>query len=405
MLNLFGKNKNNEKYCVLVNKQELYDAAKAQGIQDVLLVTGQALSPTELMHIEECWSNVVILFYLDGNDHANDTIQDQLEKVGIWVIDDSFPNPSIMLEESIDSLEDFISACINKNQIEYELIRDGRIKDRDYTGRCGNCHEPMDEADKYCKFCGTKRGQGRFLPFDNPMYCVYGPPIKTKYKCRKCGTLWMTCALGGGKKASFCPQCGEKKLDMVDRRDIDFSSYVCTEEPYDPDNPPIFVTEEQLTKLLAQRNGRENSSGDKTLRKMQRSGFDVPDKIDEENSDPKKRYPRTETEADQLNLVEKILSLIGRDQNAYPDVVCDKCGSKHIAAISYQLLGNHKIVDECMISETTSQAPLVLQTSYIIDERDLREKRRDAFICLQCGNEFGKLTFSRKSKELLGMNK
>ena len=121
MLNLFGKNKNNEKYCVLVNKQELYDAAKAQGIQDVLLVTGQALSPTELMHIEECWSNVVILFYLDGNDHANDTIQDQLEKVGIWVIDDSFPNPSIMLEESIDSLEDFISACINKNQIEYDL--------------------------------------------------------------------------------------------------------------------------------------------------------------------------------------------------------------------------------------------------------------------------------------------
>ena len=403
MLNLF-KDENKGNYCVLVNKQALYESAKAQDIQDVMLVTGQKLSTTELMHIKECWSNVVILFYLDNNDHANDIIQEQLEKVGIWVIDDSFPNPSIMLEEPIDSLEDFISACLIRSQIEGELIRDGRIKDRDYTGRCGNCHEPMGEADKYCKFCGTKRGQGRFLPFDNPMYCVYGPPIKTKYKCKNCGTLWLTCALGGGKEASFCPQCGKKKVVLVERKYIDFSSYVSTEEPYDPDNPPTLVTEGQLNKLLAQRNGTADNRGNKALKKMRQAGFDVPDKIDEENSDPKKRYPRTEAEADQLTLVEKILALTGRDQNAYPDVVCDKCGSKHIAAFSYQLLGNHKVVDECMISETNSQDPLILRTSYLIGERDLREERRDAFICLQCGHEFGKLTFSRKSKKLLGID-
>ena len=405
MLNLFKNDENNGKYCVLVNQQELYDAAKMQDIQDVLLVTEQKLSLTELMHIKARWSNVVILFYLDSNDRTSKIIQDQLEEAGVWTIDDSFPNASVIFGDSINSLEDYVESRLIKNQIEYELINDGRIKDRDNTGRCGNCHEPMGESDKYCKFCGTKRGQGRFLPFDNPMYCVYGPPIKTKYKCRNCGALWMTCALGGGKKAIYCPQCGAKKVDLIYHKDIDFSSYVCTEEPYDPDDPPTLVTEDQLNKLLALRNEKSNSRGNKALKKMQRAGFDVPDKVDEENRDPKKRFPRTEAEADQLTLVEKILSLIGQDQNAYPDVLCDKCGSKHIAAISYQLLGNHKVVDKYMISETSSQEPLVLQTSFLIDERDLREECRDAFICLQCGNEFGKLTFSRKSKELLGLSK
>ena len=35
----------------------------------------------------------------------------------------------------------------------------------DYSGRCGNCHERLGKNDKYCRYCGTKRGEGKFRPY------------------------------------------------------------------------------------------------------------------------------------------------------------------------------------------------------------------------------------------------
>ena len=55
--------------------------------------------------------------------------------------------------------------------------------------RCGNCHEKMRPEDKYCAFCGTQRGQGSFHPYVNQRLYAYGPPVKRKYKCEKCGHL------------------------------------------------------------------------------------------------------------------------------------------------------------------------------------------------------------------------
>jgi len=34
----------------------------------------------------------------------------------------------------------------------------------DYEGKCGDCREIFDETDQYCKYCGTKRGEGAFEP-------------------------------------------------------------------------------------------------------------------------------------------------------------------------------------------------------------------------------------------------
>ena len=62
----------------------------------------------------------------------------------------------------------------------------------DYRGRCGNCHELFDnDEEKYCKYCGTKRGEGEFKPYDNQIYCIYGPmPEKRTRECVKCGNQW-----------------------------------------------------------------------------------------------------------------------------------------------------------------------------------------------------------------------
>ena len=78
----------------------------------------------------------------------------------------------------------------------------------DYTGRCGNCHELFsNDGEKYCTYCGTKRGEGKFEPYDNRAYCIYGPmPEKRTRECVKCGNQWTYTAMLDKEK--YCTQCG-----------------------------------------------------------------------------------------------------------------------------------------------------------------------------------------------------
>lgn len=89
----------------------------------------------------------------------------------------------------------------------------------DYENRCGNCHAILKEDAKYCSVCGTERGKGKFLPADNEMYCVYGPPIETKLVCKKCGFSWVDSSLGRSKE-NYCPKCGNNELDKTERMEM-----------------------------------------------------------------------------------------------------------------------------------------------------------------------------------------
>lgn len=79
----------------------------------------------------------------------------------------------------------------------------------DYKGKCGNCHNSFHEDEKYCRYCGTKRGEGKFEPYKINMdfQCIYGPmPVKRTRQCKKCGYSWETNLMVDDEK--FCPQCG-----------------------------------------------------------------------------------------------------------------------------------------------------------------------------------------------------
>lgn len=78
----------------------------------------------------------------------------------------------------------------------------------DYKGRCGNCHALFpNKKDKYCVYCGTKRGEGAFEPFQNIASCIYGPPPKKhSHKCKVCGHQWSYIAMLDDQK--FCSRCG-----------------------------------------------------------------------------------------------------------------------------------------------------------------------------------------------------
>lgn len=79
----------------------------------------------------------------------------------------------------------------------------------DYKNKCGNCHGELMEGDKYCRYCGTLRGEGAFEPYSNVAARLYGPlPRKYVHECRKCSYTWM--ASQRTPSMLYCPKCGEE---------------------------------------------------------------------------------------------------------------------------------------------------------------------------------------------------
>ena len=79
----------------------------------------------------------------------------------------------------------------------------------DYEGKCGNCHKYIGE-DEYCRYCGTKRGEGKFEPYENFMPCVYGSPNTYIHKCQKCGTEFKSSGMGSNPR--YCYKCGSDSI-------------------------------------------------------------------------------------------------------------------------------------------------------------------------------------------------
>ena len=94
----------------------------------------------------------------------------------------------------------------------YEDWRDDIIYDYKGKNICGNCSRYLSKEDKYCPYCGTKKGEGDFLPFLTCVPTVYGPPISHYYKCKKCGFKWCENSFGGIDRDNYCPKCGTKHI-------------------------------------------------------------------------------------------------------------------------------------------------------------------------------------------------
>lgn len=93
----------------------------------------------------------------------------------------------------------------SSNTIKWKLYRDKLFIY--YTNCCGNCHKLLEEDDKYCRYCGTRRGEGAFEPYDNVMKCIYGPmPVERTHRCPACGHSWKTVMMIDNQR--YCPVCG-----------------------------------------------------------------------------------------------------------------------------------------------------------------------------------------------------
>lgn len=97
------------------------------------------------------------------------------------------------MSPSIEPWEDFRA----EERMEYST---------DYHNRCGHCHEHIGN-DRYCRYCGTKRGLGEYKPYQNIIQCIYGPmPVKRTHQCTKCGNSYTIELMVDDEK--YCPLCG-----------------------------------------------------------------------------------------------------------------------------------------------------------------------------------------------------
>lgn len=96
----------------------------------------------------------------------------------------------------------------------------GKKWSTDYEGRCGNCHRRIQDNDKYCRYCGTRRGEGKYKPYQTIIQCIYGPrPVKRVRKCTKCQMTWETQLMVDNE--DYCPECGAPSKIVFEGADHD----------------------------------------------------------------------------------------------------------------------------------------------------------------------------------------
>jgi RNA polymerase subunit RPABC4/transcription elongation factor Spt4 len=89
----------------------------------------------------------------------------------------------------------------------------------DFEYSCSRCQNPVDESDKYCKYCGADLSDIVFENEEQPIhycedcklaipgnykYCnICGTEVTTKKVCKKCNYVF---EFGG----NYCSNCGYK---------------------------------------------------------------------------------------------------------------------------------------------------------------------------------------------------
>ena len=100
------------------------------------------------------------------------------------------------------------------------IIEDGwpeeRAKAKD-DRICGHCGAYLETDEKYCRFCGTRRGVGVYVPKPVEPWlepCIYGPPIRRIHKCTACTYQWDSMSMLDDEK--YCPRCGSPAQTIYD---------------------------------------------------------------------------------------------------------------------------------------------------------------------------------------------
>lgn len=367
-----------DEYILIVNKTELYNKAKELGYYHLYLYNTIENILSFVQEQKKKKTAIVIAFF-DGNAEEKEL----LEVIENNDIVQHFCFSRLYEWSELKTLSEAVTQFFTPDFLEGFLIHDGTIRTNDYVGKCGNCHKNLDPEDKYCRYCGTKRGDGKFDPYLNTIYCLYGPAVKGKYKCPNCGHLWVQEAAGQAPK--YCTKCGSKVKTLEDRAlwESYLIGYIGKTEPYEPDEAPILFTEEQIKKLLKIRYKKHDP-----LSCMQESFFTKLDSIGVNipNTDKGFRYPSTEADGERIYLANKILNSKGKLVKRINGKTCPHCGSEYIGVYEYELIDDqYKTIDKNW-HVNANETPITYATGFRVKQSELEQ--REKYFCLQCGKEF-----------------
>ena len=177
-----------KEYIVVANHPLLAEAAEKLGYKGVTIIDVDDVNyDCKEYAVEQEKAVVAFLYRKDQDDHEewNSPFRPTWSKI----TSRTPPVVKFIIGGELISLDDVAARIPSLESVEDRIQMEygDLVKTTDYTNRCGNCHSYIMPEDKYCRFCGTERGKGSFLPYNNVIYTLYGPPIKTKYQCSVCG--------------------------------------------------------------------------------------------------------------------------------------------------------------------------------------------------------------------------
>ncbi len=221
-------------FLIVTNRDEIRDSIANLGITNYMMLENDLPNEDELVKMKtQRGEACIFIMYFDGMEVQHD-LQSLIEEYSIkgfvlsnlvvipieeipeyagtdGILEDaclSEPMPLKRYLEIMDSIIDYVDWRANNR---------GWVLHTDYSNRCGNCHEKMADEDKYCSACGTKRGNGRFIPYENATYGLYGSFDLIKQECSKCGRKRITTAF---ERSSYCTECGGHML-ILRYKDVD----------------------------------------------------------------------------------------------------------------------------------------------------------------------------------------
>ena len=181
-------------HILVTNRKEIYDVFQKRGVEHSCLLPGRLplQEDMELIKQSGCSKYYFVLLLEDKSEHERISTAMAGNGMKGYVIDNFvqlpaygirgsercngvyqsgvFYEPPLTLSEMVDHME------IILRWLEGNASMSEWFVEEDRTDRCRNCNSIFEGNEAYCKYCGTKRGEGKFRPGDNPIVCVYGPP-------------------------------------------------------------------------------------------------------------------------------------------------------------------------------------------------------------------------------------
>ena len=198
-------------YILMVNRAELYERALELGYDTVIYPDKSDLDDDDIKAIEESGKFLVCVFYSDEM-----SVDSRLEGWYKKFHDSKIKRRTISFVDEIEDEDRFLPLNVLADKylmtvehMERYLESEGYIPTDDYENKCGNCHKQLRTGEKYCKYCGTKRGEGAFKPYRNVSYGLYGPCGTYFYKCHHCGKIFEYWTIGSSDVKN-CPSCGSE---------------------------------------------------------------------------------------------------------------------------------------------------------------------------------------------------